>query len=135
MSWLNSWEMGRVLDWFSQLRMSCSADLAEARRIRIPQGAVAEDHVEQQRLLVSKAAQVDGKASPMGINLVPGARQARPGRWGVEVVGEQLHRKPGHGDVTRASDRMFAVDGDIEAARAPQTGARAGARGGTLACR
>ncbi|MNF82166.1 hypothetical protein D3C84_644650 [compost metagenome] len=23
-SWLNSWEMGRVLDWFSQLRMSCS---------------------------------------------------------------------------------------------------------------
>ena len=37
-------------------------DLAKAGRIRIPQGAVAEDHVEQQRLLVGKAAEVDGKA-------------------------------------------------------------------------
>ena len=61
-SWLNNWEMGRVLDWFSQLRISCSLISLKRARIRIPQGAVAEDHVEQQRLLVGKAAEVDGKA-------------------------------------------------------------------------
>jgi hypothetical protein len=54
--------MGRVLDWFSQLPDKLLLDLAKAGRIRIPQGAVAEDHVEQQRLLVGKAAEVDGKA-------------------------------------------------------------------------
>ena len=91
-------------------------DLAKAGRIRIPQGAVAEDHVEQQRLLVGKAAEVDGKAPLMGINLVAKARELRRVGEGVEVIREQFHGQTRHGDVTRALDRMFAVDGDIKAA-------------------
>ncbi len=107
--------MGRALDWLSQLRMSCS--LISAKRAgSVTQGAVAEDHVEQQRLLVGKAAQVDGKAALVGINLVTEPRQLRRVGEGVEVVGEQLHREACHGDVARALDRMLAVDGDVEVA-------------------
>ena len=44
-----------------------------------------------------------------------GPRVRRVGE-GVEVIREQFHGQTRHGDVTRALDRMFAVDGDIKAA-------------------
>ncbi len=91
-------------------------DFGKTGRIRITQGAVAEDHVEQQRLLVGKAAQVDGKAALVGIDLIAEPRQLRRVGEGVEVVGEQLHREACHGDVARALDRVLAVDGDVEVA-------------------